>query len=232
MEGQYRRLVELAHYYGLPTEAAIQVHELREGVIQHVDGFASDARFDDVTRRTMLDQVQAEATKVVRESLGAEAYGKYSRTADGRWVRSYGASFRQRRMTDFDQVFTRDGLLKSMSVMITFGDVHPGYLTGLRYLLAEPDLFAGFPAYWHNGAGALAFADGHVERHRWLDPRTRRNLEERVRYDSTGTAIPIPSPGNPDARWLYDHSSGGVGFGIQDWDIYQQSGGKSSHGSP
>jgi prepilin-type N-terminal cleavage/methylation domain-containing protein/prepilin-type processing-associated H-X9-DG protein len=150
------------------------------------------------------------------------------------WVRSYGATFRQRTMSDFGKVFSYEGVLKSPSMIITFADVHPGYLEGLIFpgcgLL--PDVFLGFPAYWHNGAGALAFADGHVELHRWVDARTRRPLEERRAYDSTGTAIPTHSPGNPDARWLYDRSSSGVGLATQDLDIYHASGGNASHGSP
>jgi prepilin-type processing-associated H-X9-DG protein len=30
------------------------------------------------------------------------------------------------------------------------------------------------PANYHNGGGAISFADGHAEIHRWLDPRTER----------------------------------------------------------
>ena len=151
------------------------------------------------------------------------------------WVRSYGATFRQRKMADFDRVFRPDRALQSPSMMIIFGDVHPGYLIGLHYLWARPDLFAGFPAYWHNGAGALAFADGHVELHRWLDARTRRPLVERLAFDSTGTSITIPSPGNPDARWLYDRASGyvaGDAFETQDRDIYLSMGGDTFHTQP
>jgi len=152
------------------------------------------------------------------------------------WVRSYGASFRQRRMADFDKVFTPEGLLKSPAMMITFGDVHPGYLAGLLYRGANQDgSFVSFPAYWHNGAGALAFADGHVDLRRWVDPRTRRPLSERMAFDSTATSVAIPSPGNRDAGWLYDHSSGGVpfsAFDIQDPDIYRASGGGSFHDPP
>lgn len=60
------------------------------------------------------------------------------------------------------------------------------------------DVFVHYPSTLHPGGGVLAFADSHVETHKWLDPRTRRDL--------TGTAGYIPhnepSPNNKDLYWL------------------------------
>ncbi len=58
-----------------------------------------------------------------------------------------------------------------------------------------------YPASNHNGAGALGFADGHVEMHRWIDARTRPPFR-----DSTLNLV-VASPDNPDMRFLSLHSS-------------------------
>jgi prepilin-type N-terminal cleavage/methylation domain-containing protein len=55
-----------------------------------------------------------------------------------------------------------------------------------------------FPAFYHNKAGGVDFADGHSEIHKWTDART--------------TPVPlqglnVPSPKNQDAYWLMDHST-------------------------
>jgi len=56
-----------------------------------------------------------------------------------------------------------------------------------------------YPANYHNGAGSLAFADGHSEIHKWEDPRTIPPLAESL-------PLIVPSPNNPDIFWLQDHS--------------------------
>jgi prepilin-type N-terminal cleavage/methylation domain-containing protein/prepilin-type processing-associated H-X9-DG protein len=59
-----------------------------------------------------------------------------------------------------------------------------------------------YPASYHNGAGGLAFADGHSEIKRWVDPRTTPVL-------ARGRELPLnqPSPNNPDVEWLQERSS-------------------------
>ena len=58
-----------------------------------------------------------------------------------------------------------------------------------------------FPASYHNGAGGLAFADGHSEIKKWLDPRTKPALEKRDR------TLNVPSPNNRDVVWMQEHST-------------------------
>lgn len=66
--------------------------------------------------------------------------------------------------------------------------------------LAE-DAFFNFPAAYHNRSGVLGFADGHVERHRWMDPRTTspQSPNFHAHHD--------PSPNNPDLAWLRQRTS-------------------------
>lgn len=63
-------------------------------------------------------------------------------------------------------------------------------------------MIANYPASYHNGAGALSFADGHAEIHKWLDPRTKPKV--------TRTYIPLNvlSPYNPDIAWLQERTTG------------------------
>ena len=62
----------------------------------------------------------------------------------------------------------------------TFVDTHPGWIWSLEFI--PPDSwFNTIPAAHHSKSGCLAFADGHVEKHRWLDARTL--IPENVRTD-------------------------------------------------
>lgn len=127
-------------------------------------------------------------------------------------VRSYGATFSHTTMNQFDRaVRADDGTPQPPTMVILFGEPHPGWFLNLEYIGAQPGVFGGFPAYWHAGAGCCSFADGHAEAHRWVDPRTRQPLHARVQYDSSGTTIPTSSPGNVDALWLWSHNRG-IGF--------------------
>jgi len=62
-----------------------------------------------------------------------------------------------------------------------------------------------YPGSYHNGAANLAFADGHAELKRWLDPRTKPKLRR-------GTMLPfdVPSPNNPDVAWLQERTTAKV----------------------
>jgi prepilin-type N-terminal cleavage/methylation domain-containing protein len=61
-----------------------------------------------------------------------------------------------------------------------------------------------YPAFYYNGAGCLAFADGHEELHKWLDPRTIPRYEN---SDWTYNDDDLASPGNVDLLWLQAHST-------------------------
>ncbi len=61
--------------------------------------------------------------------------------------------------------------------------------------------FLNVPGSYHNGAGNLAFADGHVAARKWRNPRTVPPLT------SKWLPYPLKSPGNADALWLMEHST-------------------------
>ncbi|MCL5097625.1 MAG: type II secretion system GspH family protein [Candidatus Omnitrophica bacterium] len=62
-------------------------------------------------------------------------------------------------------------------------------------------ILVNFPASYHNGAGGIAFADGHAEIHKWLDPRTKPKLS------SSYVMQWVPSPNNQDVVWLQARTS-------------------------
>lgn len=59
-----------------------------------------------------------------------------------------------------------------------------------------------YPASYHNGAGGLAFADGHSEIRRWVDSRTKPKLKKQQ-------LIPLgqSTPNNKDVDWLQERST-------------------------
>jgi len=61
---------------------------------------------------------------------------------------------------------------------------------------SQPYWIIDFPASYHNGAANVSFADGHVERHRWLEPTTSMRLRGPQRH---------VSPTDRDVQWLQEH---------------------------
>ena len=60
-----------------------------------------------------------------------------------------------------------------------------------------------WPAFYHGGAGSLAFADGHCEPRKWRDPRTTPpDIGPHFAYGPAWN-----SPGNPDVTWLQERST-------------------------
>ena len=64
---------------------------------------------------------------------------------------------------------------------------------------------ANFPAGYHAGAGAVTFADGHAEIHRWRSPEVlvrQQSGVEAVKHEF----LPV-SPNNADLVWLRTHAT-------------------------
>ena len=58
-----------------------------------------------------------------------------------------------------------------------------------------------YPASNHGASGALSFADGHAEIHKWVDPRTIKPVLLKP------MTLVVSSPGNNDMRYVSDHAS-------------------------
>jgi prepilin-type processing-associated H-X9-DG protein len=63
-----------------------------------------------------------------------------------------------------------------------------------------------YPGSYHNGAGNFSYADGHVEEHPWLNPRTRPPLHKDQRLPIEDPKNGFPSPGDSDVRWLQERT--------------------------
>lgn len=59
-----------------------------------------------------------------------------------------------------------------------------------------------YPASYHNKAAGFAFADGHSEIHKWIDPRTTPILKK-----GQLLSLNISSPNNVDMVWTREHST-------------------------
>lgn len=70
---------------------------------------------------------------------------------------------------------------------------------------ADPAAYqiSNLPASYHNAAGALSFADGHAEIHRWTDSRTRPDLSPTTRNPTEK----ISCPNSADMKWLQEHTT-------------------------
>lgn len=96
------------------------------------------------------------------------------------------------------------GQIRQPALQCVFLDEHPDSLGTTAFWVgpardAEAKLLS-FPSPLHGGGAALSFADGHVEAHRWRDPRTRPPVR-----GSNGLAE-TESPHNPDVAWLQERT--------------------------
>ncbi len=86
-----------------------------------------------------------------------------------------------------------------------FIDEHPDSINDGGFAVKmDAEEMIDWPAWYHNGAGGLAFADGHSEIKRWADGRSKA----RVRFNTGNPDIVRKvMAGNPDLRWLRERTS-------------------------
>jgi prepilin-type N-terminal cleavage/methylation domain-containing protein/prepilin-type processing-associated H-X9-DG protein len=82
-----------------------------------------------------------------------------------------------------------------------FQDVLPENLCYPAFKVTFTTTFFHFPSSEHNLRGVVSFTDGHVEPHRWVDPRTRPSPSGGL------VAHGISSPNNPDLLWIQEHTT-------------------------
>jgi prepilin-type N-terminal cleavage/methylation domain-containing protein/prepilin-type processing-associated H-X9-DG protein len=84
-------------------------------------------------------------------------------------------------LTPSYEVFTRMPQLARVgpAKIFLFQDVLPANLCFPAFVVRMPgggDNFFHLPSSQHNRSGVVSFCDGHVETHRWVDPRTRPHV--------------------------------------------------------
>jgi prepilin-type N-terminal cleavage/methylation domain-containing protein/prepilin-type processing-associated H-X9-DG protein len=94
------------------------------------------------------------------------------------------------------------------SDLFVFTDEHPDSIDFVSFWVENRKeslgIFGGFgscPSSLHGGGATLSFADGHVELHKWLDPRTKPPVTYSSRLE-----FGISSASNPDIRWLQERT--------------------------
>jgi prepilin-type N-terminal cleavage/methylation domain-containing protein/prepilin-type processing-associated H-X9-DG protein len=90
------------------------------------------------------------------------------------------------------------------SRFFTFQDVYPKSICATIFAVAmweENDIVYNYPFIAHNKGGVVSFADGHVEWHRWQDPRTLSPAS--LNYHGHSDSL----PNNPDIKWLKYHAT-------------------------
>lgn len=100
--------------------------------------------------------------------------------------------------------FFKLGLIPQSERIFVFIEEHPdsvddGYFLNNPYKREWHDL----PASYHNAAANLAFADGHVESHRWVNATTKPP----ARPDAAGLPLSIPVGERGDFNWLMERTS-------------------------
>jgi prepilin-type processing-associated H-X9-DG protein len=83
-------------------------------------------------------------------------------------------------------------------MVFTFQDVNPDSICWPYYgVYMDKDSFFSFPNASHNRGGVMAFADGHVEYHKWMNAFTYNPPASTPWHNHDS-----PSAGNQDLAWL------------------------------
>ncbi len=97
---------------------------------------------------------------------------------------------------------TSDFLHPGPSEAWVFLDEHPDSINDAGFFSPAPREWIDLPASYHNGACGFAFADGHSEIHKWVNPSSR----VRVKLVDFGRQT-LPAAEQPvDIRWMSYHT--------------------------
>jgi prepilin-type N-terminal cleavage/methylation domain-containing protein/prepilin-type processing-associated H-X9-DG protein len=100
--------------------------------------------------------------------------------------------------------FLRLGQIPQPSRIFVLIEEHPDSIND-AYFLNKPDSrqWTDLPASYHDGAANLAFADGHLETHRWLLTATRPP----ARPDAAHLPFNVPANARADFDWLMERTT-------------------------
>jgi prepilin-type processing-associated H-X9-DG protein len=90
--------------------------------------------------------------------------------------------------------------------LFTFIDEHPDSIDFVSFWVKDRQNSTSsgsgsWPSSLHGGAATLSFADGHVELHKWLDPRTKQPVTYLQRVP-----LGFGASDNVDVRWLQERA--------------------------
>jgi len=86
-----------------------------------------------------------------------------------------------------------------------FMDVHPGNICTPGFGVdMSLQAIIHYPSTLHHGLGVIAFADSHVDSHKWMDLRTRRKLPGPTQYIGHSDSV----ANNQDIKWIAERTTG------------------------
>ena len=102
------------------------------------------------------------------------------------------------------QQFLKLGQIPQPSRIFVLTEEHPDSIND-AYFLNRPDSmqWVDLPASYHNGAANLAFADGHVESHRWRFASTKPGAHP----DTAHLPRYVPAAERADFEWLMERTT-------------------------
>jgi prepilin-type N-terminal cleavage/methylation domain-containing protein len=107
-------------------------------------------------------------------------------------------------LTSGYRVYLKTADLDATAQRLVFIDVNPASICTPAFGMdMSLQTFIHYPSSLHRGMGVIAFADNHVESHKWLDSRTRKQLVGAAQMIPHGD----PSPGNRDLVWLGERTT-------------------------
>jgi prepilin-type N-terminal cleavage/methylation domain-containing protein/prepilin-type processing-associated H-X9-DG protein len=108
------------------------------------------------------------------------------------------------RLSSAYRIFLKQGQMSSITPARTFlfGDVHPSSICWPYFgVKMDTDIFFNFPGNSHSSGAMFSYGDGHLEWHRWKDPRTLRAFSFDY-HQHTDSSI-----GNQDLVWLRERTT-------------------------
>ena len=135
-------------------------------------------------------------------------------------VRSYSLNWALGGQTEIFATTPQNALERSVRRKLS-GVINPGPANQFAFLDENPNSLAwpqfqmdvrlyGFshlPGSYHNGACAISFLDGHVETHRWVDPRTRLPLNPIWELFNGNGFQTETLERSPDTVWLHSKTA-------------------------
>ena len=112
------------------------------------------------------------------------------------------------RLSSRYQVFHKSTDIQNPSGTFSFQDLSPQSLCTPAFIVLMPGLEGGndrffhIPATHHIRGGVVSYTDGHVEAHRWFDPKVFQNSPIGVRI-----AHNLSSPNSRDLAWIQERTS-------------------------
>jgi prepilin-type N-terminal cleavage/methylation domain-containing protein/prepilin-type processing-associated H-X9-DG protein len=92
------------------------------------------------------------------------------------------------------------------SDLFVFADINQKFICfPMMILYMDRDAWHHPPASHHNHGGTLAFADGHVEYHKWREHSTV-GISTHTRWNSGPHVTPLQA-GNQDLAWVREHAT-------------------------